>query len=230
MASTKSPRPFFLGLIFVFALGFLGWPVTRPAQWAAERLVGRSGWQVSIAQARWTPWRSLELRDVKLQTPHGGRLHLVRVWIAQQAGPLPLGRWTTAWRLGEIRLDPTSWRIRKPAAQEVLSAEPVARSGTAVLEVRPAQVDLTGLSLQGRLLRLSGEGWMGRHHQAQLHLEGALSERVLRAMSLLKVSADPPEPWKSFRLELQVAPEETLLSFVSDFFSNTLKIRKGRRS
>ena len=119
----SAPRRFFaVGLILllgaVAVLGYRAWPVESPVQtWCNDR-GAQWGIQVSVGRATWIPWEDLEMRDLKIRVPQGGVIHFVRVRIHPRFSSLLKGALITQWKIGEIRIDPASWRIRKPIAQE----------------------------------------------------------------------------------------------------------------
>lgn len=117
-------------------------------------------------------------------------------------------------------MDPGSWGIREPTAQERLSTGPVALEGDFVLRAKVHQLILERLSLWGPYLRLKGEGWLNDRQQAQLHLNGALPRRLLEEARLMKPSLEEPEaPWEPFQGSLEGALAHPHVSFASNFFS-----------
>lgn len=201
--------------------GFVPWKVTAPAQRLCRFLSSRNaGWQITLQQARWIPWQSLELADLQVQTPRGGRLHLVRVRLHPQIWTLVRGNWETRWEFGEIRMDPRSWNIRRPLAQEILSTGPVTTGGFAILRVDRNQWTLLELVLHGPLLRLQAKGWCAeRTRQAELLLNGELPRTLLEAMNLLRPDQALPEPWEPFELRVAGSMAAPEVRFSSNFFT-----------
>lgn len=212
-----------LSLLFL-SLGLVSWPVTRPLNWFLVGLEEKSGWHLSVSEARWIPYRVLELTDLKLKIPGGGRMHILKVSIYPRIGPILSGRLMTQWRLGEGRIDPGSWGIRRSIAQEMLSAGPVTREGEALIQMGLNKITLQNLTLQGPLLQLQAEGWMNDNHQAQLNMEGALARKLLEGMSLIKPEdRQTSDGWEPFKLHLQGELAHPEISFASNFFSVSLK-------
>lgn len=209
----------------VIGLGFLPWPITGFMEWAFDHLSATSGWHLSIARAHWVPWGSMELVDLKLQTPYGGRLHVTSLWIHPNFSSLLKGSLATDWKVGDIRMDPGSWGIRKPLAQELLSAMPVAAQGSALLEWEPDKWRVKNLTLRGPMLKCEAEGWLDRGRQAEVTLQGSLGRALLVGMNLLKPGSLLQETgdWEPFQLSLKGALDHPEISFVSHFFTISLK-------
>ncbi len=219
----------FFGAVGMTAgLGFLAYPVTEPVQRWGQKLIQNSGWTLSIGQAQWVPWRSLDLADLKLKTGGGGRLHVVRIHIVPQPFSLLRGYLATQWEVGEIRMDPGSWGIRKPLAQEILSSGPVSTSGTAHFSVHPNRIELERLALGGPLLSLHGEGrWLNgsRLHMA-FRFQGKLSRLVLKSLNLYN-GFEEGDLWEPFQGRLESAMGRVCLSFDSNFFRYTTSHGEG---
>lgn len=200
-------------------LGFFSWEVTRPVQrFLRDSSWGRQGWFCTVERARWTPWNDLELSGVRLQTPAGGKVTVERVFVTPRLFSLRKGRLVTDWDLEEIRMDPGSWGIRKPLAQELLSAGPVAARGFARLSWRPNELLLEQFSLEGSLLRVQAEGWLKPQRQAHLILKGSLSRPVLEGMKLLPPVEGAPS-WEPFDLALDGGLQAPALRFQSRFLT-----------
>lgn len=200
-------------------LGFFSWEVTRPVQrFLRDSSWGRQGWFCTVERARWTPWNDLELSGVRLQTPAGGKVTVDRVFVTPRLFSLRKGRLVTDWDLEEIRMDPVSWGIRKPLAQELLSAGPVAARGFARLSWRPNELLLERFSLEGSLLRVQAEGWLKPQRQAHLILKGSLSRPVLEEMKLLPTVEGAPS-WEPFDLALDGGLQAPALRFQSRFLT-----------
>ncbi len=208
-----------------FGLGFVSWPVAGLLNRVCLGLEARSGWTLEVDRAIWVPWRKLEMTDVRFSSPQGGRLHLVKLQVHPQWGSLLQGALTTRWDLSDVRIDPGSWGIHKPLAQEVLSAGPVWTDGSAVLKIRWGQVTLKALHLEGPLLRVQAEGWLTRQSQAHLMLEGALGREFLEEMNWLRPidSTESLRRWEPFQLKLHGPLRHPDISFASSFFSISLK-------
>lgn len=219
----RSPFRFAWLLLLVGGVGagFVPWKVTASAQRLC-RFLGNHypSWQVTVQEARWIPWQSLELADLQVQTPRGGRLRLVKVRLWPQIWTLVRGDWETRWEFGEIRMDPRSWGIRRPLAQEILSAGPVTQSGFAILKFSRERLTLQELLLHGPQMRLQANGWWAEKTQrAELALRGELPRTLLEGMSLLRSDQALPEPWEPFELQVggRVAAPE--IRFASNFFT-----------
>lgn len=210
-------------VLLLFVLGFFSWPVTGAVRWACDRLAGARAWEVSVERARWIPWRHLVLEDLRLLTPHGGRLHLEEVRVALRWGALLGGVCAADWRMGRLRMDPGSWGIRNPQAQQLLSAEPVAESGSAVLEMGPIHWKLESFDMAGPLLRLTGRGGYARAEGVGwLDLEGEVAGRILREMKMVDPQKAAVRPWEPFSLRAEGSPAQPRLAFASNFFSFSL--------
>lgn len=215
---------FRLGLLaglagFAF-LGFVSWDVTVPIQWVCHRLgVNTNGLEVTVAQAKWIPWRRLELTDLKLHLPQSGRLHLVKVTLSSQPWTLIGGHLTTQWQLGAMRIDPGSWGIHRSLAQEILSSRPVTTDGFAILEYQFGKLILRQMTLHGPLLRLHAEGWFDGGRRANLALRGELLRTLLESMKLVKSDQENVEPWEPFELQVDGALARPQVQFRSSFFT-----------
>ena len=208
-----------LVILGVVGLGYLSWPVGHPFEWVCRWVEFRSGWRVSAAQVRWIPWRDLEFTDVKLQTPDGGRMHVVEVRVYPEMASVLRGHMTTRWQIGEVRMDPSSWGIRKPVAQEILSSGPVIAGGMAFVQMDPNRLVLETLNLWGSLLHLRAEGWLNGSRKAHLVMEGELARRLLESLHLMKPAEESATPWEPFRMRLDGALARPSVSFASNFFS-----------
>ncbi|MBI3312244.1 MAG: hypothetical protein HYZ88_01800 [Candidatus Omnitrophica bacterium] len=216
----------FLAGIGVCAAGFVPWRVTEAVQ---SFLNGprMAGWSFSVGQAFWAPWKSLKMRDVMVQTPGGGKLHLVKAEFFLKPRSLFKGSFSTEWVLGEIRMDPVSWNIRSALAQEILSASPVTTGGSGILELRREEIRIERFLLTGSVLQMSGNLAVGARRQIQLHLQGDLSREILEAMQLLS-SREPSEPWQPFELRLEGRIDSPRIQFESNFRSFILDQRLER--
>lgn len=212
-----------MGTLFL-AAGFFSWPAENLFQKFAQRVELKTSWHLEVRQARWIPWRHLELQDLKLETPRGGRLHIVHVQGRPSLGSLFQGVLATHWEIGQIRMDPGSFRIRKPLAQELLSSGPVTDRGKAVLEVARGGVALSSLILTGPFLRLHARGWAGAE-AIHLEVEGQLAQQILEGMDLLKSDRSDPLAWEPFQIRLNGKLPVPQFSFLSDFFSVSLPAR-----
>ena len=158
------------------------------------------------------------MTGLQVQAPGGGRLFLDRVDVRPRAWTLlARGRWETRWGLGEIRMDPVSWGIRKPLAREILSAVPVTSGGFARVAFERGQMTLQELALHGPLLRLQAEGSLTGRWEAELALEGELRRSLLESMEA--ELPDPPEPWEPFELRVRGALASPEIRFTSHFFT-----------
>ncbi len=216
-------------LAAVLGAGFIPWQVTGPVQWLFRRCIPAQGWQLSLRAARWVPWSHLELHDLQVQAPQGGHLHLVKVDVWPRSWTFIRGRWVTRWRFGEIRMDPGSWGIRRPLAQEILSAGPVTTRGFAVLEVDRERMTLSELMLHGPLLRLRAEGWLQGKERGEVDLRGELARFLLEGMHLVPSDQSAPEPWEPFELQVRGALTAPEVRFVSNFFTFALKLNTERK-
>ncbi len=219
------------GLAGLFVLGFIPWDVTGPTGWACRRLgAAPQGWEVTVGQARWIPWRRFEFIDLKLRVPQSGRLHLVKVAVFSEPWALLKGYWMTRWQLGEIRIDPGSWGIHSPRAQEMLSSGPITTDGFAILQWQLKKITLQQLMLHGRFLRLHAEGWLTQGRQAHLVLRGELLRTLLEGMNLMESGQENVEPWEPFDLEMAGPLIHPELQFHSKFFTFAMNPQVEKRS
>lgn len=216
------------GLILgaVIGLGMVSWPVTGPVNWWLGRFLdGKSSWALSIAEARWVPFRNrVELLDLKIRVPGGGQMHLVRVL----ATPNPLslltgGSLITHCRLHEARIDPGSWGIRQPPLVELLSTGPVANEGYAILQIELNKIMFQLFTLSGPLLQVQAEGWLLEGNHAHLNMKGTLARKLLEQMNLVPVEDLAVVLWEPFQLNLDGALTHPTISFASNFLSVSFK-------
>ncbi|MBI3333260.1 MAG: hypothetical protein HYZ93_04140 [Candidatus Omnitrophica bacterium] len=208
-------RLFFLSLLGIallagIVLGTVSWPVTDPLNSLFHSMEVRWGWRLAVSQASWTPWRDLEVKDLKLESPQGGRFHVVDLKVLPHFGSLLKGSLATEWRLGEIRVDPGSWGIRQPALEEILSAGPVTTSGFALLQLGLDRMTLKTFYLKGPLGRVEGQGSLTRGEDVDLVMSGALAR----------------EP---FSLKLRGALGRPQVSFTSNFLSISMNSYGDKR-
>lgn len=203
------------------AAGFIPWRVTGLVRRFLNGAPQSAGWSFQVDQARWTPWRSLQLDQVQIQTPGNGRLRVVEAKVFLRLRPLLHRRFRTEWVLGEIRIDPVSWMIRRGLAQEILSVMPVTQTGFGTLEVGPQEVRIDPFSLSGPVLQLGGQAVFGVRREIHLQLEGDLSRTILEAMQVLS-SRNHPEPWQPFKLQLDGRIDAPRIQFESNFHSFVL--------
>lgn len=215
-------RVWWVGVIGVLAIGsagFFSWSVKGLVRNFVRPLEAKTGWQMGVNEARWIPWLYLELKDLQLTTAQGGHLHLVKVRITPQWRSLCRGVLATQWEIGEIRMDPASFRIRRPWAQELLSAGPVTSEGLAFLEVAPKALVLKNLVLRGVLLRLHAQGVFHPDSTGQLDVQGELAEQILEGMNLAPTDRAQAHPWEPFRIHLEGKLRSPQFSFASNFLS-----------
>ncbi len=204
----------------LFSLGFVSWDVTGPVRWMFGQALRDSGrWEVQIGEARWVPWRRLEVSEVRLTSPRGGRLHLVRLRLFPKPWAWARGYLAAQCEVGEIRMDPASWRVRRPLAQEILSAGPVTTDGFAILHYRLGHLSVQELSLHGPLLRAHLSGWFNGKREAHLSVRGEVLQALVEGMHLGKRDQLDPPTWEPFELELQGKLAQPLFRFNSSFFS-----------
>ena len=206
------------GVLGLVGLGFLSWEVTPWVQRIFQDSLGRQGWVCTVGRAQWVPWSGLDLSDLRIQSPRGGRVHLVRAHVSPRISSLWEGGWVTEWDLGEIRIDPVSWRIRRPLAREILSAGPVTTGGFALLRWKPQELFLEQLTLQGPLLRFQADGWVRASRQVHGVLKGSVLRLVLEAMDLL-APQEGVSVWELFEMDLDGTWPAPALRFKSNFFT-----------
>lgn len=206
-------------------LGMVPWPVTQPVNWWLRHCVDeRSSWDLSIAEARWVPLRNrLELLDLKLQVPGGGRVHLARVFATTHPLSLARGFLEAHCQLREGRIDPGSWGIRRAPVVELLSAGPVADEGTAVLQIGLNKILFQTLTLSGPLLRVQAEGWFLGGDRGHLNMKGSLARKLLEQMNLVNPEDPAASLWEPFQFSLDGALAHPDVSFASHFLSISFK-------
>ncbi|PIQ82059.1 MAG: hypothetical protein COV76_05850 [Candidatus Omnitrophica bacterium CG11_big_fil_rev_8_21_14_0_20_64_10] len=210
---------FEIGLLLLLSLGFFPWPVTIPLNEGLRRL-NHSAWQLSVGSAQWAPWRELKLRDLRIRSPQGGLIHVVRGTVQPQWGNLLWARMEFDCRAEDLRMDPGSWRIRKDLAKELLSAGPLFDAGRARVVMDSGGWLLEDGVLQGRLLhgRLRGE-WSSSS-RVGLWISGRVVRLLLYGLDLIRLEAGEDfyvsEP---FSLRLVGEPPHLDLEFKSDFRS-----------
>lgn len=205
-------------LVFVIP-GFLAWPVTGPVQWVCQKFSSENGWQLTVEKARWVPWKSLQVEDLRLMTPGGGLMHVVKMWISPKPWSVWKGSLTTLWDFGEIRLDPGSWRIRKPEVQKLLSSMPVTTGGSAIVQIQPGRITVDDLSLQGPLLKLHAKGWFSGRLATHLDLNGALARSILEGMRLGDSRKGSAPFWEPFKMRLTGPLSQLKIAFASNFLT-----------
>lgn len=224
------------GLAAAAVCAMVSWKVTGLVQGAVQSAAGASGWTVEVQEAQWAPWGKLELKDVRLATAQGGRLHIekirirpeslgggiqmARLVLAPQTFALLKGKLTTRWELGPIRVDPASWRIRQPLAQELLSAGPVTTGGLVGLTFQENEWRLEKITLGGPVLRLEAEGWLKREQQVYLLLRGDVTRNILEGLRVTRpVDNSAAREWEPFQLLVEGAWNHPRVRFTSGFFT-----------
>ena len=226
----RGKRPLLLGIgLGILGLGFVRWPVTAPVRGFLERWGRQRGWVLTVEEARWRPWGELELADLRVRAPQGGRLQLARVRVRPQPAAWVIGRLVTEWDLGAIRMDPSSWGIHSALVQELLSAGPVTTTGSAELQLQPGRLTLKRFLLDGRLLQLRAAGWLTDQQEAQLSLEGALAREVLEGMKWDGAGGAGKE-WEPFQMQLRGSLPRPTVLFNSQFLSFAMNRPAGEGS
>jgi len=198
-------------------------PVSLPLRWMAGQIEAASGWRVVVAHARWSAWRSmLEVSDLTVQIPQGGRLHCTDVKIHPLFFTVLKGGLITRWRVGEVRIDPDSWGVYQPMASEILSVTPVLTTGSATAQFIPGRLYLREVRFQGPSLWFEGEGWLGEHRRAQLDLVGAVDRRFLESVKAREVHSQEGSSWEMFHMRLSGTLGFPEISFVSQSRSFSL--------
>lgn len=198
------------------AVGFVPWRVTGCVQKLLDGSPRKAGWLFSLEQARWTPWSHLELSHLQVWIPGGGKLHLEKAKVFLRPASLLRGRVSTEWDLGEIRMDPGSWRIRSAQAQEILSAIPVTTQGSAILHLHPREIQFERFSLAGPMLRMNGQASFRSRGEGHLHLRGDLSRTILEAMQVMSEDHGMAL-WQPFELEIDGGMNAPRIRFDSSF-------------
>lgn len=209
---------FLVGLAAVGVVGFVPWRVTGWVQRFLNGSPRRAGWLFSVEQARWTPWSHLELDHLRIQTPGGGKLHLVKAEGMLHPSALLRGSVRTEWNLGEIRMDPGSWKIRAALAQEILSVTPVTTNGSVLLCLGQREIELEDFSLTGPVLWVKGQALFRTRENIHLHLKGGLSRTMLEAMQFVSRRTESGA-WEPFELQLDGRMNSPRIRFDSNFRS-----------
>lgn len=224
MPRSKPLRSALILAAAVGAAGFFPLDVTAHMDWLRRRLgPPAAGWQVTQGEARWIPWSRLELSRLEVRAQGGGLLRVERLEVRPRLWTLALGGWETAWRFGEIRIEPDSWGIRQQPAREILSAQAAVAGGSAVVRARRDRWTLERLTLRGPLLRLSASGWLaGDRREGELALKGELWGDLLQG--------GESRLWEPFELQARGAPAAPEIRFVSSFFTLDMRPQPERRS
>ncbi len=219
-----------LVLLAIVGLGYISWPFNGPFRFVCGRLEKQTGWKLSAQDARWVPWHELNLRNLKVQSPVGGRLQLVRLAVSPKAISLFKGMLQARLEFEDIRMEPGSWGIRIPAAQKTLSAGAVARNGYAVIEIKPGLMTLRPFAVRGSFVNLDAEGWLSGSRQTHLSMEGEFSRQILVEMNLMKSEEQPSSPlWEPFYLRVDGTLSRPVVSFSSNFFTLSLNDVHGEQ-
>ena len=135
----------------------------------------------------------------------------------------------TRWQFGEIRIDPGSWGIRNPMAQEMLSAGPVTTDGFAVLQCQFMKIVLQQMVLYGPFLRLQAEGYVVQGQQARLALRGELHRTLLEGMNLVESYPKDVVTWEPFEFQMGGSLMHPRLQFHSNFFTFAMNPQVEKR-
>lgn len=181
-------------------VGFIPWPVTRGANLLGLYAAHLTGWNLSVEEMVWAPWRLLQVGECRLSSPQGARLHLVGLRVAPKASWILSGRAALQVRVSEIRLDPGSFGLRDRLALELLSAGPVVTQGSALLEwnFREGLV-LRELSLEGPLVRARAQGRLAVSREMDWRVDGDLDGRL--AAGLRWIGPTTVQDWEPFSIQ-----------------------------
>ena len=125
-------------------------------------------------------------------------------------------------RIEGLQVDPGSWGIRNATMQNSISADVVAKTGYAAVQVDFRRTTLRSLDVQGPLIRLQGEGWMSRSREAHLDMNGSVARKTLVRLKLVESDEAKDETWEPFRFKLDGAMTRPAISFNSSFFTISL--------
>ena len=101
-------------------------------------------------------------------------------------------------------------------------AGPVTTRGNGFLELRPSEMVLQGLTLQGPRIWLDARGFLRRDSEANLHLKGGVDRQVLEWLHVDRSSQETiNSAWEPFELELKGMTAHPSFSFQSNFFSTS---------
>lgn len=150
--------------------------------------------------------------------------------VRTRVGALALGRWSSLWEFGEIRVEPEPFMTRAPLAREMLSVMPLASTGAAELQIGHGKLELQGSALQGPLLRLRAQGWVDQKAgRADLNLEGEVARNLLQAMQLVEPAQAAEKEWEPFRFQAHGPLERLAIQFNSGFFTFSMNSQPERQ-
>lgn len=202
--------------------GWVEWDVSWAAPWVATAVRRETGWSVEIGRVWVTPWRGLRAQDVKVQPPGGGWVHALGVSVRYAPSDVRHGRVTSWWRAGPIRMDPGSWKIRRPGAVAQLSERPIAEAFQGTVTVGLGMVRMERLRIRGWALRGAGAAAWERG-AARYWLRGQIAAPVLEALGFHKVRGT----WAWFVYRVEGPVQHPTVVFRSRFWSLTLKPNGG---
>ena len=182
------------GLVVTGALVTLGvrgadteWEVPWAIPWMVGTISQQTSWSVQIGHLWVTPARRLRAQDVMIQIPLGGRLHVETLTVDYRWAELVQRRGTSQWRATRVHLDPGSWKIRRAAAVELLSAGPVVEELHLQLTMNDGELWLDHLRVLGWALRGHGAvRWRGGD-RVDAWVRGQVAGSVLDALGMRRV-------------------------------------------
>ena len=198
--------------------GLMEWNVS----WAAPAIGRWTGGAVEMGRLWVVPWRGLRAQDVKIRPPGAGRLHARTLVVRYRWFDVPRGRVAARWQAEHIRLDPGSWKIRRPAAVALLSEGPVMDVMHGTLAWGPRGVAVERLRFQGWTMRGAGGGVWGRG-VLQWWIRGQASTALLETLGFHKTRG----AWESFACRAAGPVRRPTVGFRSRFFSLTWTLNGG---
>lgn len=212
------------------AAGFIPWEVTPQInRLLAGSMIGEKA-AITVEQARWAPWDSLELIGINIQSKEGGRVFVERAEMRPYFKSFMKGKLGTRWTFGEVRILPDTWGIRSPMAREIFSAGPVTTGGFALLDLERGRTTLKTLSLYGPLLRVETNGWLADRWEGELSMKGELPRKLLEALELQEPAQPAAKPWEPFDFHIRGILAYPEIRFNSSFFTVAIGPQAERAS
>ena len=176
--------------------GMKEWSVPWAIPWVVSTITQRTGWPIQIGALWMTPAVGFRAKDVILEMGHG-RLHAETVVVRYAAAGILHRDVTSTWRLQGIRIDPGSWKIRRPQAVSLMASGPVLDEAKFHVRFRPGTMTVEQLRARGWTLRAHGGGMWGVGSEATMRcwVRGQLATSLLRAMGMPRVRGT----WEPFQ-------------------------------
>lgn len=225
MARSSGWRRGALVVALVAALAASGWAVAS-AEWEVSWAIPTvcsylerwTGWPFEMRRLWITPARRLRAEDLFVHPRDGGRLHVRSLEVRYRWPDLAAGSWPSQWWVRDVRMDPGSWRIQRPAAVETLSAGPVVDWMTLRVTADLRQIAVERIRAQGPLIRFHGAGTWMAGGQMRCWVRGQVSGPVLSALGVSRVHGQ----WEPFAWVAEGLVNRPRFRFHSRFFAFTM--------